>query len=430
MPVPIPLCRWLFGAVACAAALMFGATPSLAATTPTRDADVVAGTFIQAMPQGSVTNSAFVEIPPSGNPAAISDSKLAGFPMNGPTFAILSTGDAAAAEEPDSTGARSSTNGGGGGSHGGSVNDLVTLRVDLSVPEGRNCLTFDFRFLSEEFPEYLGSDFNDGFVAELDGSDFQVASTGDVDAPRNIAQDENGKVVTVNTTGTSADNALGTTYDGATPILSGTTPITPGAHQLYLSIYDVNDAVYDSSVFVDNLRLLNAKPEKCQKGAAPTPETGIRCQGKKATVIATDGVAIGTPKRDVIRGSTDDDEIRGRGGDDLICGRAGNDEIDGNGGEDDVRGNGGKDLLRGNTDDDVLGGGADDDRVLGRGGEDLLRGGSSDDRLRGNGGDDDIRGHQGDDVLHGNAGGDRLRGNGGENRCIGGSGSDDLGVGC
>ena len=48
--------------------------------------------------------------------------------------------------------------------------------------------------------------------------------------------------------------AAGTTYDGATPILSAATPITPGAHKLYLSIFDQGDHIYDSAVMVDNIR--------------------------------------------------------------------------------------------------------------------------------------------------------------------------------
>jgi Ca2+-binding RTX toxin-like protein len=404
-------------------------TVASAATTATRDANAVAGAFVQGAPSGSAVGAEFTVIPPNGNPAAVSNSQLASFPLNGSDFGILSSGDAAAAEAPDSGESRSSNNGGGSGGHG-NVNDVATLRVDLAVPENRNCLTFDFRFLSEEYPEFLGSQFNDGFVAEIDGSNFSVDSSGDVSAPLNIAQDENGKVVTINTTGTSSDNAIGTTYDGATPILTGSTPISAGAHSLYLSIYDASDSILDSSVFIDNLRLLNEDPTKCKRGAAPTPDSGIRCKGEEATVIASDGVATGTEKADVIVGTSDDDEIRGRGGNDLICGRGGDDDIDGNGGEDDISGNDGNDTIRGNTDDDSLGGGIGEDALVGQRGNDLLRGGSGDDRLRGNGGDDDIRGHKDDDALHGNAGDDALRGNGGDNECVGGSGDNSFGVGC
>lgn len=42
------------------------------------------------------------------------------------------------------------------------------------------------------------------------------------------------------------------------------TPVTPGAHTVYLSIFDASDHIYDSAVFVDNLRLTNEPAIKCQ----------------------------------------------------------------------------------------------------------------------------------------------------------------------
>ncbi len=403
---------------------------ALATTTPSRDADVVTQAFIESAPPGSVLGSSFDEIPPNGNPAGTSDSKLASFPVTGERFAILSTGNVNHVESPDDSDSTSTDNNGGGGGHGGAVFDLVQLRVNLDVPPNRNCLTFDFRLLSEEFPEFIGSEFNDGFVAELDKSDFTVESNGDVTAPNNIAADENGKVVTVNTTGTSADNAIGTTFDGATPILSGTTPLTAGPHTLYLSIYDANDAVYDSAVFIDNLRLRSTPEKKCKRGASPTSEAGTRCKGEEATVIASDGVAVGTGKSDVIIGTSGKDVIRGKGGNDLICGKAGNDVIRGGDGNDVIVGNKGHDEIRGNAGKDDLGGGQGKDELFGQKDDDRVVGGKNDDVLHGNGGDDNLKGHRGDDELNGNRGNDVLRGNGGDNVCRGGPGDDTFGKGC
>ena len=64
----------------------------------------------------------------------------------------------------------------------------------------------------------------------------------------------------------SAFNARGTTYDGATRLLRASTPVTPGRHHLYLSIFDQGDRIYDSAVFLDNLGTTNAK--KCRTGVA------------------------------------------------------------------------------------------------------------------------------------------------------------------
>ena len=65
----------------------------------------------------------------------------------------------------------------------------------------------------------------------------------------------------------SADESVGTTYDGATPLLSASTPIDAGAHSLYLSIFDQGDHILDSAVFVDALVLGTTGPGGCQPGA-------------------------------------------------------------------------------------------------------------------------------------------------------------------
>lgn len=411
------------------ATLGLAAGAALATTTPTRDADRVARGLVEAAPPGSVAGASFSQIPPEGNPAGASDSELTAFPLHGEEFAILGTGDVGGVENPDDSGSTSTDNGGGGGGHGAAF-DLVQLRVDLDVPADRNCLTFNLRFLSEEFPEFLGSDFNDGFVAEIDTTDFRVQQDGDVTAPNNIAADENGKVVTVNTTGTSADNAIGTMFDGATPILTASTPITAGLHALYLATYDASDALYDSAVFLDNLRLRSVPADKCKRGASPTPDAGTRCQGEEATVVASDGVAVGTDARDVIVGTSDDDLIRGKGGDDLICGKGGDDEIYGGPGDDVIVGNRGDDQIHGNKGNDEIRGNRDDDQIRGNAGADAISGGPGNDVMRGNRGNDDVRGHRGDDEVNGNKGDDVLHGNRGDDVCRGGPGDDRLGRGC
>jgi hypothetical protein len=212
---------------------------------------------------------------PTANAAATSDSSLAGFPTSGATFAILSSGDAQFADDPNGSGDTGIGNGGGGGGHGESIFDLVKLRIDLAVPAGVNCLSMDFRFLSEEYPEFVGSTYNDAFVAELDTSNFSVDVNENIVAPNNFAFDEDGDAVSVNTAGFSESNATGTTYDGATGLLQASTPITAGPHSIYLSIFDQGDGVLDSAAFIDRLRLRNLPPASCTTGA--TTGVGVIC---------------------------------------------------------------------------------------------------------------------------------------------------------
>ena len=63
--------------------------------------------------------------------------------------------------------------------------------------------------------------------------------------------------------------ALGTTYDGATALLTARVPVAVGsAHSLYLTIFDQGDAILDSAVFLDNLRFENIDPAKCKSLSA------------------------------------------------------------------------------------------------------------------------------------------------------------------
>jgi hypothetical protein len=220
---------------------------------------------IAAKPK-QVIRGRFAMLPPGGRPAAISTSKLGGFPRVGKSFGILSNGDARFARRKDKEG---DLGRGAGGPFVRGTRDTVIYRIDLRVPKKASCLSIRFRFLTEEFPEYVGDQFNDGFIAELDTSSWQATSNEDptIVAPDNFATDSIGNLISVNAAGESsltAENAKGTTYDGATRVLRASTPVKPGRRQLYLSIFDQGDRQYDSAVFLDNLTLDDTAP--CNTG--------------------------------------------------------------------------------------------------------------------------------------------------------------------
>jgi hypothetical protein len=208
-----------------------------------------------------VRRAVFSALPPSAKPAAVSTTGLAGFPTNGSSFAMLSTGNASLADNPNNAPDSGSE------SRGPAIRgarDVVIMRVDLKVPAGANCLSFDFRFLSEEYPEFVGDAFNDAFIAELGHSTWTAATKDDptIKAPDNFAVDSTGAAIRINKVGVSTMRsayAKGTTYDGATRRLRASTRIKPGNRRLYLSIFDQGDRIYDSAVFLDNLRVSHAK---------------------------------------------------------------------------------------------------------------------------------------------------------------------------
>ena len=222
---------------------------------------------------GLVTGATYVPLS-SPQAVAVSDDAVGGMPRDGATYAVLSSGGADLLTAPNNSGS-SGVDLNGPNVRGSSDFDVTILRLDLQVPASHNCLSVDFRFLSEEYPEFVGSAFNDAFlaevmVAELDSSTW-TTSGSEISAPDNFAFDPEGNPITINAAGVTsmtAAEAAGTTYDGATPLLVASTPITPGQHRLFLSIFDQGDQVYDSTVLLDHLRTYAVpSADACRPGA-------------------------------------------------------------------------------------------------------------------------------------------------------------------
>lgn len=190
--------------------------------------------------------------------AHVFDSSLSNFPISSTTFAVLSSGNAANAAKPNTEGSLSTILSGLNNEQG---NDLVQLSVTLKVPPGTQGWAVDWKFLSEEFPEWVGSQYNDVFLIETPLSSFKLSGFATIEAPNNVARDPEGRLVSVNTVGyigMSAANAIGTTYDGATATLTAGAPIPADRDiiTIVFSVMDLGDSVYDTTVFLDNFRFI------------------------------------------------------------------------------------------------------------------------------------------------------------------------------
>jgi len=230
---------------------------------------------------GTLLSARYVSVPPNGVPNNYFDQSLSFFPTSGATFTILTNGNASYASAPNNSGSSGANIGGGlVPGRGNTAFDVTVLEIGLRPPVGANCLRLDFAFYSEEYPEWVGSAFNDAFIAELDQSTWTTQNRT-INAPNNFAFDDQGNVISINSTGDtsmSAQNSAGTTYDGATVLLHAATPITPDTdHKLYLSIFDQGDHVLDSATFVDNIRMETVLvPEvQCVPGATSTTRTPL-----------------------------------------------------------------------------------------------------------------------------------------------------------
>ena len=200
---------------------------------------------------------------------AVGSAPIDGFPTHGGNYAVISTGNASALPG-DPAAFVSSDLAGSGGADG---HDLTQIKLNTLPPANATCVAFDFAFLSEEYPEYVGSAFNDIFTAELNDTFFSV-SNGQVVAPNNFAYDSKNNPVSINTV-FGLSQVPGTTMDGATPALTATSPIKryddAGHMTLILSVQDLGDNAFDSAVIIDNLRFGNGA--NCSTGTTELTDT-------------------------------------------------------------------------------------------------------------------------------------------------------------
>lgn len=280
--------RWRRGklvvmAAGAVVALSAASAPAHAAVTiaPTDDATLVAKSILDD--QSTFTGASFTTQPldpDSGEPplpaqtAAIglpdTGTTFSGFPVSGADFGLLSTGHPAIVTDPndsDSAGEGFDDPPDLAAQRGASVHDATTLKIDFTVPPAANCLALSYRFLSEEFPEFVGSRFNDAFVAELDKTTWTTDANQEIVVPDDFATKAGGKPVSVNGVGPTAvsvGESAGTTFDAATGLVTSKTPVTPGAHSVYLSIFDQTDDIYDSLVMLDRLGFLTESAATCK----------------------------------------------------------------------------------------------------------------------------------------------------------------------
>ena len=159
---------------------------------------------------------------------------------HGDTFLIMSTG--IAANIPGNPEEFESTDFGALGP----TDDTATFTLKLHVPEEASTLSFDFRFMSEEYPEWVGSAYNDFFYAYL------TNSTGTYQ----IAYDDYGHIINVNNNFFNPNiYPIGTVFDGATKRLTTTVQVNPDEIiYLQFQVGDAGDGIYDTAVFLDNVR--------------------------------------------------------------------------------------------------------------------------------------------------------------------------------
>ena len=229
----------------------------LAVTTTTTAATLVNAMLLRPLATGvTITSSSLV----SANP--IQQGTYAngdGVPLQIPQMGtILTTGNAQIPDQntsPDWTGA---WNGPGdprlsaliGGTATNDANEL-TINFTVDPNSGIKSGKFEFQFGSEEYPDFVGSPFNDILAGFING-----------DQTTNFIHDSKGNLVSINSAFFNLDNSVNPAtgkspynieYNGLTSGLVASFPVQPGANTLTIAIADASDDLYDSGVLMTDL---------------------------------------------------------------------------------------------------------------------------------------------------------------------------------
>jgi hypothetical protein len=141
----------------------------------------------------------------------------------------------------------------------GGPTDYTEWKLVLTAPATAQSFAFDFHFMSAEYPEWVGSQFNDKFLAVVDSKGFKG----------NASFDSKGNCISVNAAFFAACNTgacklgdgplQGTGYEngvgGGTGWLTTTVPIKGGEQfSIRFIVFDEGDHILDSVVLIDNFR--------------------------------------------------------------------------------------------------------------------------------------------------------------------------------
>ena len=117
----------------------------------------------------------------------------------------------------------------------------------INVPEGASRLLFAYDFLSEEFDEYVDSEYDDTFIVSFIGPDDVYATL--VTSVNIIGQDDS---IMINNEDTGDIQVVGAEHTGWITREIALNGVGSPIH-LVFSVSDVGDAAYDSIVFIDRI---------------------------------------------------------------------------------------------------------------------------------------------------------------------------------
>lgn len=212
------------------------------------------GSTSSTVPLDGATANADLALTPLATPAVTRDGIRNGGFERGDLTSWGQTGAAAARQSLVSTGATINPTEGqwmadistGTGSIGAIG---ASLRQTFTVPAGVQTLSFDFNFVSEEFPEWVGSQYNDAFTAVVTTPNEITFARTSVNAARNV-----GLIGDCNFPGGDATCGQTGWLQGNVNLSAFSGTAVPIQLDLIFSAIDAGDNIYDTHVLVDNMR--------------------------------------------------------------------------------------------------------------------------------------------------------------------------------
>ena len=253
-----------------------------------------AGLQTQDMTTGLTAESLADALVGSGGGVTVSDAVFTGANVAAGTFSggtgiigfqsgiILSTGNIAGVVGPNNNPGHTASNAQGGDAEltalatlegqTGATQDAAVLTFNF-VPDGDNVF-FDFVFASEEYPEYVHTDYNDVFAFYVNGTNCALVNRAPVSIntinnanpnesavtrPPNVAV--NPELYLDNPRSVDGSSPYNTQMDGLTRVLTCAAPVNGGVtNTLKLAIADTGDQALDSNVFIRAGSLTTIEP--------------------------------------------------------------------------------------------------------------------------------------------------------------------------
>lgn len=185
---------------------------------------------------------------------------------------VLSSGNISYIQGPNTADGISVSNGLAGDNDldalipGYSTNDATILEFDFEC-DYLQYISFQYVFASEEYNEYVGSQFNDVFGFFVNGVNIALipetstpVSVNNLNCGNPYGSADNHCALFINNDLSDGGGDKDTEMDGFTVVLTATTAIYPGINHIKLAIADAGDYVLDSDVLIKGESFVCAPP--------------------------------------------------------------------------------------------------------------------------------------------------------------------------